>query len=117
MGIDLVGLQKSLIEHFETFGAMTYQIFPTILSHLTQSKPDNNQPSRLMNWPNKLECLSLASLSDHAECNTSAYWAHSWVRKRSDGPILLYIIKYKIITNYYDNNILSEDFVRSELLV
>jgi hypothetical protein len=35
--------------------------------------------SKLMNGPNKLECLSLASLSRLVFCNTSAYWAHSKV--------------------------------------
>jgi hypothetical protein len=37
--------------------------------------------SKLMNGPNKLECLSLASISRLVLCNTLAYWAHSKVTK------------------------------------
>ncbi len=32
--------------------------------------------------PNKLECLSLASLSSQVECNSLVYWVHSSVTKK-----------------------------------
>ncbi len=35
-----------------------------------------------MNGPNKLDCLSLASLFSLVKGNTLAYWTHSWVMKR-----------------------------------
>ncbi len=35
-----------------------------------------------MNGPNKLDCLSLASLFSLVQGNTLAYWTHSWVMKR-----------------------------------
>ncbi len=38
--------------------------------------------SKLMNMPNKLECLCLTSLSVLVKCNTLAYWAHSCVREK-----------------------------------
>jgi len=31
---------------------------------------------QFMNWPDKLECLSLANLSRLMQCNTIAYWAY-----------------------------------------
>jgi hypothetical protein len=37
---------------------------------------------KLTNGTNKLECLSLASLSSQVLCDTLAYWAHPFIRKK-----------------------------------
>ncbi len=40
--------------------------------------------SQLRNWPNKLKCLSLVSLSSLVLWSSLAYWADSFVRKKME---------------------------------
>ncbi len=57
---------------------------------------------KLTNGPNKLECLSLATISSLAECNTLAYWVNSKVTKNQELSIMPLKLKYVCRTHRSD---------------